>query len=137
MAVVTFAGTNLWSDASSGVGSVEWNPTPGKVVRQFEPLLAVGAGVVAKQISDSPGEIIVSMRYNATDAQLEALRTVFQGKRTSYGSLVLPTANGGSTTYANCVMDSHQISRGGAILDGSTLKDTFRVTAYFVQLKGD
>lgn len=131
MAVVTFAGTTIWNDTTTGRGRVL--PTVSAPTRLREFVRPVRSnGLIAKDLGRAPGEVIVTMGFNLTSGEINTLRSSIDGLIGSAGTLAIPPGQ----SYTDCVLVRRVESRAHPVLDGGgSLVYRYSMTLEFVRLR--
>lgn len=107
MATVTFAGTTLWNDSSTGVGPVAPAvalPTP---VYQITPLARSGVKL-AKRLGTDAGRARLVLPYVVTSAEFETLRSTIGGVAGLIGTLAVPPGQ----SYGSALLIAASVDRG-------------------------
>ena len=99
MATLSFAGTTIWNDSSTGVGRVLVYSGLKQAVYQSE-LIPRGQGEILKKLGTTLGEITVVCKFHLPSGDVDNLRSLVEGKVDEQGSLVTPEDG----TITNCVM---------------------------------
>lgn len=130
MATVTFAGSTIWNDATTGVGRIQ-PVVMGREQRwQFEPL-PQSSGVVAKNIGLEAGQAYIALTYSMTNSEANALTVTVENLLQSVGSVVY---NPGQT-ITDCVLVRKSLQRGQPNLVGATVRWFWTLTLEFQRLK--
>jgi hypothetical protein len=126
MATVTFAGSTLWNDATTGFASAAVADTVQGPFYEFERI-ARGNGLVAKEASSDPGNLQLTLNYTLTESEYTALRTIIVQRRNSIGSLSIP----GIPTLNFCVLTSVTIQRSDPVSVAGVVKRFYNAVYTF------
>lgn len=134
MASVTFSGTTVWNDATTGVGRVSVRQSGG-TRRWITEELPGGDGGLLKNNGRRTAIITVVCQYFASSSQQTTIKSGWLDLRGSYGSLVTP-AGEGTSTLTNCALLEVDFARSDQVEDMSgNVDDIFVVTAQFQKLR--
>lgn len=109
---VTFAGSQLWSDSSTGRGPI-WRFRQGKLVR-WAVIRIPGEAKIAKNLGAEPGRLQLALNYWMTDSERASLETTLDGLVGTLGSLVV-ASNTGTETVTNCILVDRGDARAGVV----------------------
>ena len=129
MATVSFAGTILWNDATTGFGVVGFNQTPPSIRYGYEDLPR-GTGRIAKALGTDPGQSVVVLQYRLTAGEESTLRSALAGVVGGFGALSVRSVN-----YPNHVLDSYDVQTGQPIVEGGVDKRLVVVSILFERLR--
>jgi len=130
MASVTFAGSTLWNDASTGIDRVQAIVQPGRrrwVLRD----LPRGQGKVAKNLGKEPSYVIVPLSYVMSSNEYNTLAGVWDGIVSSAGTLAIPPGQ----SYANVILLDWRSVRGAPLSDAGTIRYQWQIIGVWQQLR--
>lgn len=108
MGTLKFAGSTLWNEAAGGLRlqSVMLQGARRDYVLEGLP---GDEGLIAKDLGLSPESFAVVATYVLTTGQYATVRTAWDQRKGSYGTLALVSLE--TTTLTNCIMLDHTLMR--------------------------
>lgn len=130
MATVTFAGTTIWDDSTSGIGPVESQVSDPVRAYAMESLIR-GNGAVAKDLGLNPGSVNLALQYRVSSDELNTLLSALYALIGTTGTVTIPPGQ----SYSNCIMLNRASVRGPATRDAAgTVKYPVTVFISFARL---
>jgi hypothetical protein len=129
MATITFAGTTLWNDTTSGYGRPVLAVGLPSRTYDYEPLPR-GTGLVAKHVGTDPGEVSLVCQYRIADGSFASLLSGIAAAVTSFGTLTIR-----GTPYATLVLDGYAVQQSNPMIEGGATVRDVSIQFRFVRLR--
>lgn len=138
MAVVTFGGSTLWNNATTGISRVSVFGRGG-ANRWVAEDLPGGNGGLLKFNGRAPGLYRVVCRYYADDDEQRTIFSAWEAVRGAYGTVSYPAGESSDSLTFCALMDIEKARQGEQVqrIDDNDVIDAYTIVATFSKLRWD